>query len=63
MGYCASKPLTLKVCCHDADQQLLDNSIPLSPQWLYAKPTDAKVCVHCLDVVCFAAILCFRASF
>jgi PERQ amino acid-rich with GYF domain-containing protein len=26
------------------DQQHLDNSIPLSPQWLYAKPTDAKVC-------------------
>ncbi|XP_062207937.1 protein ESSENTIAL FOR POTEXVIRUS ACCUMULATION 1-like isoform X2 [Phragmites australis] len=25
------------------DQQHLDNSIPLSPQWLYAKPTDAKI--------------------
>lgn len=25
------------------DQQHLDNSIPLSPQWLYAKPSDGKV--------------------
>ncbi|KAL5220636.1 hypothetical protein ABZP36_025349 [Zizania latifolia] len=25
------------------DQQHLENSIPLSPQWLYAKPTDAKI--------------------
>uniref|UniRef100_A0A0E0JSZ3 GYF domain-containing protein n=1 Tax=Oryza punctata TaxID=4537 RepID=A0A0E0JSZ3_ORYPU len=28
------------------DQQHLDNSIPLSPQWLYAKPTDAKILGH-----------------
>ncbi|KAI5002783.1 hypothetical protein ZWY2020_027433 [Hordeum vulgare] len=25
------------------DQQHLENSIPLSPQWLYAKPSDAKI--------------------
>ncbi|OEL15270.1 hypothetical protein BAE44_0023710 [Dichanthelium oligosanthes] len=25
------------------DQQHLDNSIPLSPQWLYAKPADGKI--------------------
>ncbi|KAL6613905.1 hypothetical protein ACP70R_036175 [Stipagrostis hirtigluma subsp. patula] len=25
------------------DQQHLENTIPLSPQWLYAKPTDAKI--------------------
>ncbi|XP_062230075.1 protein ESSENTIAL FOR POTEXVIRUS ACCUMULATION 1-like isoform X2 [Phragmites australis] len=25
------------------DPQHLENSIPLSPQWLYAKPTDAKI--------------------
>ncbi|TVU34585.1 hypothetical protein EJB05_16422 [Eragrostis curvula] len=28
------------------DQQHVDNSIPLSPQWLYAKPTDAKISVQ-----------------
>ncbi|KAK3162882.1 hypothetical protein QOZ80_1BG0094920 [Eleusine coracana subsp. coracana] len=28
------------------DHPHLDNSIPLSPQWLYAKPTDAKVSVQ-----------------
>ncbi|KAM3334977.1 hypothetical protein ACQJBY_029406 [Aegilops geniculata] len=27
------------------DQQHLENSIPLSPQWLYAKPSDAKISV------------------
>jgi hypothetical protein len=44
---CFAEPLTLKLCCYyDADQMHLDNSIPLSPQWLYAKPIDAKVCDH-----------------
>lgn len=33
---------------YHADQLHLDNSIPLSPQWLYAKPSDGKVCDHFL---------------
>ncbi|RWW16780.1 hypothetical protein GW17_00019319 [Ensete ventricosum] len=28
-----------------SDQVTSENSIPLSPQWLYAKPSDSKVCV------------------
>ncbi|AQK98493.1 GYF domain-containing protein [Zea mays] len=28
---------------HSKDQHHLDNSIPLSPQWLYAKPADGKI--------------------
>lgn len=33
---------------YHADQLHLDNSIPLSPQWLYTKPSDGKVRHHCL---------------
>lgn len=28
---------------HGADQVTSENSIPLSPQWLYAKASDSKV--------------------
>lgn len=35
-----------------ADQAASENSIPLSPQWLYAKPNDAKP-------VCFWPLISF----
>uniref|UniRef100_A0A7N0TNN2 Uncharacterized protein n=1 Tax=Kalanchoe fedtschenkoi TaxID=63787 RepID=A0A7N0TNN2_KALFE len=32
------------------DQLNSDNSIPLSPQWLYAKPNDSKLVCGCSSV-------------
>ena len=49
-------PVDPELFCY-ADQLHLDNSIPLSPQWLYTKPADGKVCKHCsLLGVCFTVL-------
>lgn len=47
-----------------SDQLLSDNSIPLSPQWLYSKPVDAKTTANPVGVCniwCFDCYLHYQS--
>ncbi|KAJ9189731.1 hypothetical protein P3X46_000987 [Hevea brasiliensis] len=42
-GGTAEDKMQMSSLCESKDQVTSDNSIPLSPQWLYSKPVDAKI--------------------
>ncbi|MCD7448222.1 hypothetical protein HAX54_039983 [Datura stramonium] len=42
---------TRRRCCVAEDQAMVDSSIPLSPQWHYAQPSDPKM------IICRSGVL------